>query len=347
MADIVIVAHLAPGTSDAPLLLAKAFRRLGRSTEIFAMDENLPSAERVLDALALPHDHRAWMTLFNRRLRRRLRAVRPALLFLFGSNWKVAPDTLASARRSGTATALWECNHHLDAPFQREALRHYDCYFDLDSHFVGRARDAGVRRAEHLPGCADPDEHHRAALDTEAHDRYGAEVSFVGSPYPERIPLIDALGGYRLRLWGIGWDAAPLRGLGAGPAAVMREPVYGLKKTRIYCASAINLNVQGRRMVNGENFRLFEVAACEAFCLTTPKPDLGAWFRAGVDLETFTDAATLRAQVARFLAAPDERAERARAARRTVLAGHTYLHRARQVLDAVGLAPGASPEAAA
>ena len=347
MATVLIVAHLAPGTSDAPLLLARAFSRLGWPAEVFAMDEDLPSSERVLEPLGYPHDHPVWMRRFNRRLERHLTEMRPALLLLFGSNWKVMPETLAAARRLGTATALWECNHHLAASFQRESLAHYDCYFDLDSHFVERARATGVRRAEHLPGCADPEEHHPASLDSTTAARYGADVSFIGSPYPERLPLLQALQDpapgrsaperWRVKLWGIGWDEVGT--LGLAPEAVMREPVYGLKKTRIYRASAINLNIQGSRMVNGENFRLFEIAACEAFCLTTPKPDLERWFRTGIDLETFHDATQLRAQITRFLAEPAARAARARAARQTVLDAHTYRHRAVQILDTFDLGP--------
>jgi spore maturation protein CgeB len=342
MAAILIVSRMGPATSDAPLLLARAFTRLGCPARIFAMDEDLPSSERVLEPLGVRHDHPLWLHLFNRRLCRELARVRPALLFLFGSNWKVLPETLEHARRQGTATALWECNHWLTAPHQRQALRHYDCYFDLDSYFLDRARVAGARRVEHLPGCADPDEHFPVTLDAAERERYGAEVSFIGSPYPERLPFLEALGKRRLKVWGNGWDRVASPILQAG--AVVREPVYGLKKTKIYRASAINLNIQGARMVHGENFRLFEIGASGAFCLTTPKPDLGRWFRLGEDLETFDDVATLDRQVARFLADPVERAERAARARATVLAAHTYGHRAAQVLEALGL--GTAPAAA-
>jgi spore maturation protein CgeB len=321
------------------LLLARALERLGRTAEVFSLDEDLPSAERVLEPIGLTHAHPLWLRLFNRRLQRHLAATRPAALLLFGSNWNVIPETLRLARRLGTATALWECNHRLEAWFQREALPHYDCYFDLDSHFLGVARERGARRVEHLPGCADPEEHHPLALSAGDEARYGADVSFVGSPYPERVPFFEALGGYRLRLWGIGWDAVEGRGLSTVPTAVVREPVYGLKKTKIFRASAINLNVQGTRMVHGENFRLFEIAACEAFALTTPKPDLERWFSPGRDLETFADAEELRGKVDRLLKDPATRRARARAARATVLAGPTYDHRAAQVLDALGLRP--------
>jgi len=347
MGAIVIVAHLAPGTSDAPLLLARAFERLGWPATIFPMDEDLPTVERVLEPIGLPHDHRVWIRLFNRRLQRHLARARPAALLLFGSNWKVLPDTLQTARRLGTVTALWECNHRLETWFQRQALAEYDCYFDLDSHFLRIAREHGARRVEHLPGCADPEEHHPAPLSPEEDAHYGAEVSFVGSPYPERVPFFEALAGHRLRLWGIGWDTIDPRGLAAVSAAVVREPVYGLKKTKIYRASAINLNIQGTRMVNGENFRLFEIAACEAFCLTTPKPDLERWFRPGHDLETFASADELRVKVDRFLGDPATRLERARAARQIVLKSHTYDHRAAQVLDALGLRAAACAEAIA
>jgi hypothetical protein len=354
MGAIVIVAHLAPGTSDAPLLLARALERRGWPAAVFPMDEDLPTGERVLEPIGVPHDHRVWIRLFNRRLERHLSRTRPAALLLFGSNWKVLPATLQAARRLGIVTALWECNHRFDAWFQRQALAEYDCYFDLDTYFLRIAREHGARRVEHLPGCADPEEHHPAAISPADEARYGADVSFVGSPYPERIPFFEALAGYRLRLWGIGWDTAvgQAHGIAAAAghsvvsAAIVREPVYGLKKTKIYRASAINLNIQGARMVNGENFRLFEIAACEAFCLTTPKPDLERWFRPGRDLETFTSAGELSAQVERFLADPEARLARARAARETVLKSHTYDHRAAQVLDALGLGASGPAEAA-
>ena len=347
MGTILIVAHLAPGTSDAPLLLARAFERHGWPASILPMDEDLPIVERVLEPIGLPHDHRTWIRLFNRRLQRHLADARPAALLLFGSNWKILPETLQLARRFGVASALWECNHRLDAWFQRQALAEYDCYFDLDTHFLRVAREHGARRVEHLPGCADPEEHHRAPLSAADEERYGAEVSFVGSPYPERVPFFAALAGFRLRLWGIGWDAVGSDESGhvVVSAAVAREPVYGLKKTKIYRASAINLNIQGTRMVNGENFRLFEIAACEAFCLTTPKPDLERWFHPGHDLETFASADELRAKVGRFLADPAARRERARASRQIVLGGHTYDHRAAQVLDALGLRASRAAEA--
>jgi spore maturation protein CgeB len=344
---VLIVAHLAPGTSDAPLLLARAFGRLGWAAEVFSMDEDLPTVERVLEPIGMRHEHPVWMQLFNRRLRRHLARTRPAALLLFGSNWKVLPATLQIARRLGTATALWECNHRLGEPFQRESLAHYDCYFDLDSHFLPIAREQGARRVEHLPGCADPEEHHPLALTSRDEARYGADVSFIGSPYPERVPFFEGLGGYRLRLWGTGWEGIAAEGLAVVPGATVREPVYGLKKTKIFRASAINLNIQGARMVNGENFRLFEIAACEAFCLTTPKPDLDRWFSAGHDLETFDSIEALRTQVARFLPDPAARQARARAARQAVLRSHTYDHRAAQVLDALGLSPAREREAVA
>ena len=335
MADVLIVSHVGIGTSDVPLLLARAFDRLGWSAEVFAMDEDLPSRERLLEALRMPRDHPLWVRLFNHRLAARLASSRPALLLLFGSNWRVLPETLLAARRACTATALWECNHRLDRPFQREALGCYDVYFDLDSHFLSVARKAGAARVEHLAGCADPEEHFPVPVGPKD-ERYRAEVSFIGSPYPARLPFLEALTDRRLKIWGAGWDSSAATAL---ERCVVREPVYGLKKTNIYCASDINLNVQGAHMVRGENFRLFEIAACGAFCLTTPKPDLALWFRFGEEIETFDDVAELRAQVARFLAAPAERAERAARARSVVLAAHTYGHRAAQILDALGLRP--------
>ncbi|HLK12032.1 MAG TPA: glycosyltransferase [Candidatus Binatia bacterium] len=337
MASILIVSHVGPGTSDVPLLLARAFDRLGQRAQVFAVDEDLSSRERVLDALGAHRDHPGAMAAFNRRLGRRIAQYPPALLFLFGSNWNVLPATLDAARRRGTTVAIWETNHRFAEPHQAESMRRYDWYFDYDTHFLPVARAAGIAHVELLPACADPEEHRPLVLGPDEEERYGADVGFVGSPYPERIAFAEALGAWRLKLWGGGWAALADPGLRVVPRAAMAEPVYGVKKTKIYRASKINLNVQGTHMVNGENFRLFEVAACDAFCLTTPKPDLARWFRLGEDLTTFEDVPTLRRRVAEALASPALRAERAARAREIVLRAHTYDHRAAQILDAVGL----------
>ena len=58
----------------------------------------------------------------------------------------------------------------------------------------------------------------------------------------------------------------------------------------------------------------------------------------GTEVVAFSDAAQLKEQIAYYLAHPDEAAAIATLARTRVLAEHTYEHRARQVLDTVGLA---------
>ena len=71
---------------------------------------------------------------------------------------------------------------------------------------------------------------------------------------------------------------------------VRSEPIYGLKKTMIYSSSAVSINVHGNHMINGENFRVFEVAMtgkCVSF--SAYKPDLVRCFEPETEVVIFRD----------------------------------------------------------
>jgi spore maturation protein CgeB len=133
-----------------------------------------------------------------------------------------------------------------------------------------------------------------------------------------------------MRIWGKGWpDLGP-------HARVETEPVWGLKKVKIYKASRINLNIQGTALqISGVSERVFEIMACGGFVLSKSYPDLLTLFARSGGVDVFSDADDLRKKIGYYLAHDDERRDMSARARALVSTAHTYRHRVVQLLEAV------------
>lgn len=314
--------------SDATLLLARALERAGCAVETVPATTGLPVIAAVGSTGGRFGD-RGYQVGFSRMLLSVAGRFDPETVLLYGSNWGVLPGTIRRLRRQGRRVVLWEVNQQVFGGVGADALALYDHVFVLDSYFVPVLRVAGARRVDYLPACADAEEHAPPTLSGEEREWYGADVSFVGNFSEQRAAMLAGLDGADVRVYGSGWQAV-------GPPLADRvraEPVYGLKKNKIYRASALSLNVHQPHMVHGENFRVFEVAACGGLSVSAPKPDLARCLEPGREVVVFEALDDLRAKVRHLLAHPDERAALAEAGRRRVLAEHTYDHRARAILD--------------
>ena len=334
MGTVLIIGGTQATTSDLHLLFHRAFLRLGWSSVFVSHDSHLPFGEKLLQQSQLRFS-RLHFALFNQRVRRAARDSRPDLVFITGSNWYVSPETVRWLQRRGARVVLNEQHLQVFRPYQAEALRHYDHVFTQDGALTSLLQASSPARGVSLLGPAcDPEEHR--PLDLVAGDRaaFGAEVCYLGYAYPNRIEAFEGLTGFDLRLWGVGWDRSP-----ALAPFFRREPVHGLKKTKIYNATAVNVNIQSTfYQLDGVTCRPFEVAACGGFCLCDARRDLGRFFAVGDEVVTFDGPGDLKAKVAYYLAHEDERRELARRARARALREHTYEHRVRQVLATVGLA---------
>ena len=329
-----MVAGTPPTASDLHLLYLRAFEKIGFTASLLAHDSALPFAEKVLQQCRLQLSS-AHFALFNRRLRRAALDARPDLVLVSGSNWYILPDTLRELkRRLGCRIVLNEQHLQVFRWYQAAALPLYDHVFTQDSALVALLRTASPARKVSLLGPAcDPAEHRPVALDASERADLGADLVYVGWAYPNRLRLFEQLTDFDVRLWGVDWDRSP-----ALAGRFRREPVHGLKKTKIYNAARIVVSLQSTTyQVDGVTCRPFEVAACGGFCLSEPRKDLALFFRPDDEMVTFQDAADLRKKAAYYLAHEDERRDIAARARARALREHTYEHRAREIAAAVGL----------
>lgn len=83
--------------------------------------------------------------------------------------------------------------------------------------------------------------------------------------------------------------------------------------------------------------RLFELAACGAAIVSNPLNGVERWFEPERELRVVTGADEAVEAYSELLADPAQAEALGRRARERVLDEHTYAHRARRLLDLIGL----------
>jgi spore maturation protein CgeB len=223
-------------------------------------------------------------------------------------------------------------------PF-RALIPRYDLIFTYGGGppVVRAYRALGARRCVPVYNALDPETHHPVAADP----RFDADLSFLGNRLPDREGRVEeffvnaarALPRRRFLLGGAGWGDPPL------PDNVhYLGHVYTRDHNAFNCSSRAVLNVNRDSMARfgfSPPTRVFEAAGAGA-CLITD-----AWQGLELFLEPEREVLPAHggAEVAEVLTALSPERARAigEAARRRVLAEHTYAHRALEVERALGV----------
>jgi spore maturation protein CgeB len=211
----------------------------------------------------------------------------------------------------------------------------YDLVVSNSEGGLDRLRELGAQRAEAVFWAADPELFRPHDVDKE-HDVffYGYGDKFrrewmqrlVGEP-SRLAPEIDfALGGKDFR-----GDIGTAKLVGDVPFNVF---------PRAISASRINLNITRRSHATvdaSSTCRPFELAAAGAAIVSSPVEGVDRWFEPGRELLVVSSAEEATAAYRDLLADPGQADELGRRARERVLDEHTYAHRARRLLELLGL----------
>ncbi len=100
-----------------------------------------------------------------------------------------------------------------------------------------------------------------------------------------------------------------------------------------YPLSDINFNCTSQQMKGAVNQRVFDVPCCGAFLLTDYRRQLEALFEPEQEIVFYKHPDQIPGQVDMYLNAPDERKRIAEAARKRILAEHTYDHRMATLME--------------
>ena len=211
----------------------------------------------------------------------------------------------------------------------------YDLVLSNSEGGLERLRELGARRAEAVFWGADPELFRPLQVVKETDvffygfgDKFRQEWTevMVGEP-SRRLPNVDfSLGGEDFR-----GDIGRARLLGNIPINVFAQAI---------CASRINLNVTRRAHATvyaSSTSRPFELAMSGATIVSNPHEGIERWFEPGRELLVVSNADEATAAYQELLDDPDRMDEMGRAARERALDEHTYLHRARRVLELLGV----------
>ena len=323
---ILMVGSTRADSGDAALLLMQSLKRRGCQVCFLSTSEDLPFWASVGDAL---NRNEIRILAFSRHLFAKAVELRPDVVYIHGSNTWVLPETIRKLKRTlGCQVILWELNNNFCSGHEVECLPLYDHIFVLDSYMIPVLRAAGMQNVHHLCACADPEEHFAVNLSRADQHRYDADICFIGTAYPERIELLSQLTDYDLRVYGAGWqDVDP-----ALARCVSGDPVLDVTKVKIFTVARISMNLHGSHMINGENFRVFEAAACGTASFSAYKSDLVQLLEPGSEVVLFEDVGDLTTKIDYYLAHPDDLEAIGSAARQSVLEEHTYDHRAQTIM---------------
>jgi glycosyltransferase involved in cell wall biosynthesis len=200
---------------------------------------------------------------------------------------------------------------------------------------AGRLRELGARRVETVFWGVDPE--FFTPLDVEKEtdvffygygDKFRREWmrALVAEP-SRRLENVDfTLGGGDFQS-----DLGRARPVGVVPFNVF---------ARAIAAARINLNITRRphaTVYGSSTCRPFELAACGAAIISNPHEGIERWFEPGGELLVVSTAEEAEAAYSELLTDPAEAEAMGQRARERAVDEHTYAHRARQLLDVIGL----------
>jgi spore maturation protein CgeB len=300
--------------SDARSAFA-ALRRLGHSVDIIDEAHFVPTEWESLAGRALRRMFRSTMASeLAGRAGKLVRILKPDVLFVFKGNY-VTADLVRDAKSAGVLAV----NYYPDVSFFThgsqlpKALLEYDHVFNAKSFGLADMRAHGVRSVSFLAPGFDPEVHQPLSLSEAERERFGCDVSFIGTWSPKKEAILSALREaapeIHLRVWGNQWDKRESKSL---DNAVMGVGITGDDYTRAICASSISLGLLSEARTGSSSgdlitARTFQIPACGAFMLHEKNAEVTTYFREGDEAEFFSTTDDLVAKVRKYLASSDDR----------------------------------------
>ncbi len=246
-----------------------------------------------------------------------------------------------AVRRPGAIAAFWD----VDAPATLEAIaadprshmRRMIPRYDLVLTYGGgrpvvEAYQAlGATLCVPIYNAVDPQTHHPVAPRAD----FACDLSFLGNRLPDREARVDAfflttarlLPKARFLLGGAGWESKSL------PDNVLRAGHVGTADhNAFFCSGSATLNINRDSMARygfSPPTRVFEAAGAGACIITDTWEGIDLFLDPGSEVLTAADGGGVARELEQLT--PARAGEIGRAARRRVLAEHTYAHRAREL----------------
>ncbi|HUF35755.1 MAG TPA: glycosyltransferase [Gemmatimonadales bacterium] len=277
-----------------------------------------------------------WLSRLRRiglqdRLARAVAQTAPEVVLVLEGSQLPATIVAGLRRDTGAAWVNWFCDGRRSPAVVLPVAPAYDLVFVAGSAAVEALRRPGLPPVRYLPPGCDPSVHRPMR----SRDQFRANVVFAGTATPHRERMLFELVEHGLAVWGPGWRRTRLRDYCRGE--VLGQSDY----VRAYAGASVAVNVPccedaGAEGEPGCNRRLFELAAIGVPQVVEDRPDLHAHFREGSEVLVARTTAELKTMVREALQDRPWAEQVAAGARQRALREHTYMHRMRALLGAVG-----------
>ena len=263
---------------------------------------------------------------------------KPDIAIITGGH-RITASTVRALKDNGICTVLWTIDSPLKFQPIIDVAPFYDHIFCQGTEAIELLDREGIEGAKWLPMACDPIEHRPVEISAEEKERYGDDVVFVGSYYPNRAELFENLADFDFGIWGPGWEKLEAK-------SKLRRRIKGSHTPpsewlKIYSASKIVLvthyqDPEKRFPVYQASPRVFETMACGAFAVSDNQRDVFSLFKDGEHLICFDNHGELIEKIKYYLDHSEERERIALQGREEVLKNHTYEHRIEKLLSVVG-----------
>jgi hypothetical protein len=256
----------------------------------------------------------------------------------------------------GVEAEIWGLGHGtFETPFEELDLSRYAAVLSLENYDTGWHPDLSRIRIPTLYWCIDAHVDISRHLEFVRRNRF--DVVFCSTePMVDRFKgvagesiwlpnaydhfLIDRRAGVQKR-WDVGFCGNTLNraewiahlkekwNLRHDEMVLGEEMVRAINSYRIHWNRSISMDI---------NYRVFETLGCGTFLLTNEVPSLERLFRVGEHLETYRDLKEMDEKIRFYLKNPERRQWISHTGYMHVRENHTYLNRARFILELLGLA---------
>ncbi len=231
---------------------------------------------------------------------------------------------------------FWFVEDFKNLTYWKDVAGSYDFFFTIQQgEFLDQLQNYNTV-PYYLPQGCWPEYHKPLEENREDKEKYGAEVSFMGAAYYNRIQSFQRLLDFKLKIWGTGWNGNPVF---ENHLQKNGERVSNEECVKIYNYGQININLHSSNYhesvnPNGDfiNPRTFEIAACKAFQLVDKRHELDDLFLPGEEIITFSNLDELRSKIEFYLKNPFLMEEVSKKSRERVLREHTMEHRMKEFM---------------
>ncbi len=262
---------------------------------------------------------------------------RPDLCLVTGGH-RILPETVEKIKNLGIKTALWTIDPPIDFQPLIFVAPLYDFIFCGGTEAQELLAEAGIKNTHWLPFACDPNFHKPVEVTAEEKKKWGSDITFVGSFYPNRFQIFEGLSDLNIKIWGPGWDKLP-------PNSLLRQTARNIQLRpeewkKIYSSSKIVMIIHyqdGITPCYQASPKVYETLACKSFLLVDAQKDVLSLFEDGKHLAVFKDAVELRAKIEYYLNNPDKREHIALEGYKEAVQNHTFVHRIEQLIQTINL----------